>query len=143
MKKTALILTCILGSSFSLMANADVNNTTQQATPPAQQATPPAQQATPPAQQATPPTQSAATVSDSDLNKFAKAHKEVIQIQQKYQEKLQGNQSQQASQEVQQKAYNEMTKAVESNGLTTQQYTEIAQKVQQSPQLQQKIQDMQ
>lgn len=122
MKKTALLLSFIMGLSFSLMATANTNNTMQQ----------------------TPATnQPAANVSESDLNKFAKAHQEVMQIQQKYQQKLQTNQGKQAAQQIQQEANQEMSKAVENNGLTIQQYSKIAQMVQQSPQLQEKIQKMQ
>ncbi len=122
MKNTVLFLLFITGLSFSLMATANTNNTKPQ----------------------TPATnQAAANVSDSDLNKFAKAHKELIQIQQKYQQKIQTNQGQQNAQQVQQKAYKEMSKAVESHGLTTQQYSQIAEKIQQSPQLQKKILKMQ
>ena len=122
MKKTAFLLSFIMGLSFSVMATANTNNTMQQ-----------------------PPTtnQPAANVSESDLNKFAKAHKDIMQIQEKYQQKLQTNQDKQAAQDVQQKAYKEMSKAVENNGLTTQQYSKIAQMVQQSPQLQEKIKKMQ
>ncbi|KTD64289.1 DUF4168 domain-containing protein [Legionella spiritensis] len=122
MKKIALFLSFITGFSFSLMATAATNNTVQQ----------------------TPATnQSASNVSESDLNKFANAHKEVMQIQQKYQQQIQTNQDQKAAVQLQQKAYMEMSKAVENNGLTTQQYSQIAQQIQQSPQLQKKLQNMQ
>lgn len=122
MKIKAFFLSLIMGLSFSFMATANPNNTMQQAMS---------------------SSQSAASINDGELNQFAKAHKDVLQIQQKYQKKLQGNQDQQAVQEARQKAYQEMTKVIEDNGLTTQKYRQIAQMVEKSPKLQEKIDKMQ
>ncbi|KTD30701.1 DUF4168 domain-containing protein [Legionella israelensis] len=120
MKKIILLLSFITGFSFSILAAADTNTM----------------------QQTAPSNPSATKISEGDLNKFVKTYKELVQIQQKYQQKLQANQGKDA-QQLEQKAYKEMNEAVKNNGLTPQQYNQIAQQIQQNPQLRKKIQSMQ
>jgi len=119
MKNTALCLSFVAGLLFSLLAGA---NTIQQTTQ---------------------TNQPAASVSNSDLKKFANANKELRQIQQNFQQKLKANQGQQAAQEMQKEALKKMAKVIENNGLSTEQYKQIAQSLQHSKKLQEKFQKLQ
>lgn len=101
----------------------------------AQQAPPPQ----PPAQQQAP-----VNVGDQDLQTFAEAQERVAQISQKWNARAQQakDNSPQAMQKMQQSATDEMVVAVETAGLSVQEYNQIAQAVQSDPDLQSKLQEI-
>ncbi|MCM2971811.1 DUF4168 domain-containing protein [Larsenimonas suaedae] len=80
--------------------------------------------------------------SDSQLENFASASKEIAGISQKYTQQLQGADDQDAQQQVRQKANKEMVQAVKDNDLDVKQFNQIGQAVQNDPQLMQKVQSM-
>lgn len=81
--------------------------------------------------------------SDKQLQKFAVAMNEVMAIQRSYAARMQSQDVEQDMGQLQQQAQVEMVEAIEKRGLEVDEYNQIAMHVQQDPDLQQKVMDLQ
>lgn len=91
---------------------------------------------------ATPQAQSqvqAKNFDDAVLLKFSLAMEEVQNVGSKYEAEFQNAEDATEAQKIQQAAQQEMVAAVESSGLTTEEYNQIAQQAQQDEQLRNRI----
>ncbi len=98
------------------------------------------------AQQAAPqqqPPQQKIEVTDSDLNSFATAQTSITEIQQDYSQRLQGVNDPEKANELQQEANEKMVSAVEESGLDVESFNAIAMAIQNDPELQQRLQEIQ
>ncbi|HKM25941.1 MAG TPA: DUF4168 domain-containing protein [Thiopseudomonas sp.] len=102
------------------------------------QNTAPAQQQAAPAQQ-----QQQGHVSDADLEKFISANIEVSKVREEYAVKFNHAKDQEKAQQLQQEAQDEMLSAVEESGLDASSYNMLAEQIQSSPELQERIQKLQ
>ncbi len=91
--------------------------------------------ATPPAQTQ----QQATNLDDATLLKFSVAMEGVQQVGGKYEAEFQSAEDAAEAQKIQQAAQQEMVAAVESSGLTTEEYNQIAQLAQQDEELRSRI----
>ncbi|MDP2716999.1 DUF4168 domain-containing protein [Rheinheimera sp.] len=91
-------------------------------------------QAAAPAQQ-----QTTVELTDANLLKFSVAMDSIQQVGTKYESKFKAAETPEQAQQVQQEAQGEMVKAVQSAGLTAEQYNAIAQQAQQDEALRNKI----
>lgn len=82
-------------------------------------------------------------VSDAQLEKFAEAQNRVTEIQQDFSGRLEGVEDQEKAYELQVKANEEMTKAVQDAGLDVQTYNQIAMAVQNDPELKSQLEEIQ
>jgi len=98
-----------------------------------------AQQAEVPAQQAAPAT---TEYSDSQLQKFVNASKQVAAISSEYTPKLQAADDQQEQQEIYREADEKMVEAVQNEGMSVDEFNGINQAVQADPQLMERVQNM-
>ncbi|APE31525.1 hypothetical protein BOX17_11555 [Halomonas aestuarii] len=89
--------------------------------------------------QATAPAQD---FSDSQLQQFADASKEIAVISQEYTKQLQAAEGEQAQEDVRKEANDEMVKAVQDSGLEVDTFNAIGQAIQQDPELMQRVQEM-
>lgn len=80
--------------------------------------------------------------SDSQLQQFADASKEIAVLSQEYTERLQSAEGEEAQQEVRVEANEEMVKVVEESGLDVDTFNAIGQAIQQNPELMQRVQEM-
>lgn len=78
-------------------------------------------------------------VSDTDLEQFAEAQVAISTIQQDFAGRLQGVDDPEAAHELQIKANEEMTEAVEDAGLDVESFNNIAMAIQNDPELQQRL----
>lgn len=83
--------------------------------------------------------QHAEEVTSEQLDEFAEAFKEVQAIQGEVQERLQAVQSQEEAQQVQQEIVAQIQERVESTGMEFQDYMMLAQRLEQDPALQQRL----
>lgn len=120
MKKNAIAL-CIAALSLSATAGF-ANANTGVAVPSAQQQT--------------------SSIKDAKLLKFSIAMDSIDKISSQYEAEFQSAEDTEQAQAIQQRAQEEMVKAVEKSGLTVAQYSEIAQQAQQDPQLRERIMAM-
>jgi len=80
-------------------------------------------------------TEQQASVSDAELQEFARARADVEQIQTKYQGRAQDVKSQEEMQKLQAQANEEMVAAVQSTNLSVEQYNNIARLIQTNQQV--------
>lgn len=78
-------------------------------------------------------------VDDQMVEKFAATYASVQSIQEDYTQQLQEVEDRQKAQELQQEAQGEMLEAVEDNGLSVQEYNEMIARMDQDPQLRQRV----
>lgn len=81
--------------------------------------------------------------SDAELKKFIHASEEVSKIREEYTERFNNAKDQPIAQQLQKEAQDKMLNAVENAGLDTESYNQLAQRVQTSPELQQRLQQLQ
>ena len=81
--------------------------------------------------------------SDAELKKFIHASEEVSKIREEYTERFNNAKDQPIAQQLQKEAQDKMLNAVENAGLDTESYNQLAQRVQASPELQQRLQQLQ
>ena len=81
--------------------------------------------------------------SDAELKKFIHASNEVYKIREEYTERFNNAKDQPIAQQLQTEAQDKMLNAVENAGLDTESYNQLAQRVQTSPELQQRLQQLQ
>ncbi|MFO7763483.1 MAG: DUF4168 domain-containing protein [Wenzhouxiangellaceae bacterium] len=81
-------------------------------------------------------------VSDAELQSFAEARTAITEIQQDYSDRLQNADDPEKANELQQEANEEMIGAVEDTGLDVESFNTIAMAVQNDPELQQKLQQL-
>lgn len=97
------------------------------------------------AQTPSPPTvgapREASPYSDSELKSFALAALSVQRIRNQYLPKLEAAQTPEQEQAVRKAAADEMTRAIEGEGITVRQYTEISNQARQSPELAKRVED--
>ena len=101
-----------------------------------------AQQSAPQPQTQTPAVaqqQTTVELTDANLLKFSVAMDAIQQVGAKYESKFKAAETPEQAQQVQQEAQGEMVKAVQSAGLTAEQYNAIAQQAQQDEALRNKI----
>ena len=101
-----------------------------------------AQQSAPQPQTQTPAVaqqQTTVELTDANLLKFSVAMDAIQQVGVKYESKFKAAETPEQAQQVQQEAQGEMVKAVQSAGLTAEQYNAIAQQAQQDEALRNKI----
>ena len=81
--------------------------------------------------------------SDAELKKFIHASEEVSKIREEYTERFNNAKDQPIAQQLQKEAQDKMLNAVENAGLDTESYNQLAERVQTSPELQQRLQQLQ
>lgn len=81
--------------------------------------------------------------SDAELKKFIHASEEVSKIREEYTERFNNAKDQPIAQQLQKEEQDKMLNAVENAGLDTESYNQLAQRVQTSPELQQRLQQLQ
>ncbi len=94
------------------------------------------------AQDAMPGYESGVQVTDTELMQFADAMQAVNDIRDQYSQRIEGAQSQDQAQQLQQEAGQRMTIAVQESGMTVDQYNEIAVALQGDPQLMQRLEQL-
>ncbi len=94
------------------------------------------------AQDAMPGYESGGQVTDTELMQFADAMQAVNDIRDQYSQRIEGAQSQDQAQQLQQEAGQRMTIAVQESGMTVDQYNEIAVALQGDPQLMQRLEQL-
>ncbi len=82
---------------------------------------------------------SAQDFKNSELQTFAEAQSEVVKIRSEYFEALDGVQDESKAEQIQEKYVGQMVEAVEATGMSVNTYNQIAQAIQENPDLQQKI----
>ena len=87
--------------------------------------------------------QGQATVRDAALRKFMQASVEVSRIREDYPQRLNNAKDQPIAQKLQQEAQDKMIGAVEATGFDAASYTELAERIQASPELQSRMQELQ
>lgn len=83
------------------------------------------------------------TISDAELKKFINASTEVSRIREDYTERFNRAKDQAIAQNLQQEAQDKMLKAVDQSGLDAQTYNILSERIQTSPELQQRVQKLQ
>jgi len=81
-------------------------------------------------------------VSDAELQSFAEARTAITEIQQDYSQRLQGADDPEKANALQQEANEEMIAAVQETGLDVESFNTIAMAVQNDPELQQQLQEI-
>ncbi len=94
------------------------------------------------AEQAQPGAMAEHEVSDSHLALYIQAATRVEEIRQDVQQQMGQAESTEQAQAMQEEAMQEMVNAVQSFGMTVDEYNQIAAAVQQSPELQQRLQEL-
>ena len=87
------------------------------------------------------PPKQASSYSDAELKSCALAARNVQRIKDVYLQKLEAAKTPEQEQEVRKAAAGEMARAIESEGMTVGQYTQIANQVQESPELAKRVQE--
>lgn len=85
--------------------------------------------------------ETAPAVDKQEVKKFVAAYTDVQEVRQDYSQQLQGVQDAEKAKDLQQKAQEKMDDAVESNGLTVDEYRELANQINQDPELLAMVQD--
>lgn len=83
--------------------------------------------------------QSVPDISESDIESFADAYVHVQQLNQEYTAKLQAAEDENAATELQQEGQEKMRDAITDSGLTLEEYRQIANAANQSPEVQQRL----
>ncbi|HEY7772635.1 MAG TPA: DUF4168 domain-containing protein [Marinagarivorans sp.] len=87
-------------------------------------------------------TQNAApTVGEGKVKKFVAAYTDVQDVRQDFSQKLQGVQDPEKAKELQQKAQTKMDNAVTDNGLSVDEYRDLAKQINENPQLLSMVQE--
>lgn len=81
-------------------------------------------------------------ISDEQLEQFADALNEIERINDDFVAQLEQAENQEEAQELQIAAQGEMVEAVENSGLTVEEYNAIAYRMQNDPEIQERIEDM-
>ena len=81
-------------------------------------------------------------VSTAELESFSEARSAITQIQQDYSQRLQGADDPEKANSLQQEANEEMIGAVEDTGLDVESFNTIAMAIQNDPELQQELQEI-
>lgn len=81
-------------------------------------------------------------VTNTELMQFADAMQAVNDIRDQYSQRIEGAQSQDQAQQLQQEAGQRMTIAVQESGMTVDQYNDIAVALQGNPQLMQRLEQL-
>lgn len=102
------------------------------------QNTAPAQPTAAPVQQ-----QDQAPVSDTELRQFVTASVEISKVREDYTQRLNNAKDQPIAQQLQQEAQDKMISAVETAGLDADSYNQLAERIQASPELQERLQTLQ
>ncbi len=102
------------------------------------QNTAPAQPTAAPVQQ-----QDQAPVSDTELRQFVSASVEISKVREDYTQRLNNAKDQPIAQQLQQEAQDKMISAVETAGLDADSYNQLAERIQASPELQERLQTLQ
>jgi len=123
-------------SSITQSGSAPAASPAQGAAPPASSGASPTQGVAPPAPAAT------ANIPDAKLQQFVSSAQQVALLSNEYTEKLQSVQGDGAKQELVQEANAKMAAAVESNGLTVNEFNSIGEAVESDPALAQRAQQM-
>lgn len=92
--------------------------------------------------QAPPPQPETIDVSNQQLERFAHAQVEIIDIRQDFSARLQDVEDSEKAHELQLAANEEMTQAVKGAGLDVKAYNEIAMAIQSDPELQEKLNEL-
>jgi len=92
---------------------------------------------------AAPVQQQSAEVSDTELRQFLQASNEVAKIREDYTKRINNAKDQPIAQQLQEEAQDRMIGAVETLGLDAMRYNKLAEQVQSSPELQQRIHELQ
>jgi len=98
-----------------------------------------AQEGGQPSQRGTPSQSAPAPVNEATIAKFADAMGKVQAIQQRVSQQLQGVENDEQARDLQMKAQDEMIAAVEGTGFTVEEYNNLANRMQQDPQLHQRV----
>ncbi len=128
-KATPIALALVLGAGAAPLASAQYDSAQGQG---------PQGNAAPPQTQ-----QQTAEVSDSDLELFQKISGRIAEIRQEYQQALPQAGSTEEAQSLQEKASQSMVEAVESFGLTVDEYNQIAAAAQSDPGIRERLNEMQ
>jgi hypothetical protein len=83
----------------------------------------------------------ASSYSDTQLKSFALAAINVVRIRDVYLPKLESAKTPEQQQEIRKAASDEMVRAIESQGMTVDQYTEISKQVQENSELAKRVQE--
>ncbi|MEX1032251.1 MAG: DUF4168 domain-containing protein [Cellvibrionaceae bacterium] len=81
-------------------------------------------------------------VDDQTVEQFAAAYSSVQSIQEEFTERLQEADDREQAQSLQQEAQQQMLSTVEENGLSVQQYNEMIARMDQDPELRQRVFDL-
>ncbi len=79
------------------------------------------------------------TFSDQQIQRFVDAYLDIIQIQEQYTGQVQATDSAEEARELQEQANNEMIGAIEENGLSVPEYSEMANAMDMNPELRDQV----
>lgn len=79
------------------------------------------------------------TLDPATKENFIAAYSDVLQVQNKYSQKLQTASDEQQARKLQEQAQQEMLQAVQANGMTPEEYNQVIRKVSTNPELQAEI----
>jgi len=79
------------------------------------------------------------TFSGEQIDSFVDAYLDIIGIQEEYTAEIEGSEGSEKARELQEKANDEMVAAIEDNGLSVPEYSEIANAMDQNPELRDEI----
>lgn len=79
---------------------------------------------------------------DQTKHQFAEAYADILKVQAKYSEKLQGAADEDQAREIQQRAQEEMVDAVKQANMTIDRYNEVVELISQDPALLQEIEEL-
>ncbi|MFL5254609.1 MAG: DUF4168 domain-containing protein [Rhodopila sp.] len=88
-----------------------------------------------------PPAPAAASIPDATIGKAGAALRDVANLQEKYQPKMESAGSQQEKQGLAERANAEAVQAIQSHGLSVQEYSNVVRSAQANPQLRQRLLD--
>lgn len=115
----------------------------EQRDPGAQQQQPGMEQQEPGPQQQQPgmaePEPDQPTFSEDQIDNFVDAYLEIVEIQEAYTAQIEDSESADAARELQEEANDEMVSAIENNGLSVPEYSEIANAMDMDPQLRDRV----
>ena len=96
-----------------------------------------------PAQQAQHPPPQQVEVSDAMLEQYVEVAAKVTEIRNDFQQQMAGVETSEEAQSLQEEASAEMVEAVQSSGMSVEDYNQIAYALQSDPALQERLQDLQ
>ncbi len=79
------------------------------------------------------------TFSDDQIDRFVDAYLDIIDIQEEYTAQIEGTDGAEEARELQEQANDEMVAAIEDNGLTVPEYSEIANAMDMDPELRDQV----